>query len=262
MQDNAGISSHIITVGNEVLSGRVLDRNSHWISGMLSKKGFEITHRSAVKDDLDAISKEIKHSLKSFPSLLIITGGLGPTFDDKTSEALSLALKRKHAIHKDALAQVRKSYRKFFEAGAVSSKALTPERKKMAFMPLGGIPLPNNVGTAPGIFIRQRKTTIILLPGVPKEMKDIMVNSVLPLLNENTSGAVLVEKTIFTLFRDESKLAPLIERAMRKIPRVYIKSSPDKFSKDTKIKVTISAKASDKKSASLLIEKAVELLKL
>lgn len=256
------LSAHIITVGNEVLSGKVLDRNSHWISGMLSKKGFEITHRSAVKDNLDAISKEIRLSLKSFPSLLIITGGLGPTFDDKTSEALSLALKRKHAIHKDALSQVRKSYRKFFEEGAVDSKSLTSERKKMAFMPLGGIPLPNNVGAAPAILVRFGKTIIISLPGVPKEMKDIMVNSVLPLLKENTLGTAIVEKTILAPFRDESKLAPRIKLIMKKIPQVYIKSRPDKFSKDTKIKITISAKASDKKRASLLVEKAVEMLKL
>src|SRR5207245_5074691 len=111
------------------------------------------------------------------PSLLITIGGLGPTHDDMTLARISRALHKPMRLNKEALELVRDHYRKL-----ESKTKLTKYRTKMATLPQGSVPLPNPVGTAPGVKMQQSSTTMFSLPGVPSEMKAIFRASIIPYL--------------------------------------------------------------------------------
>ena len=157
------------------------------------------------------------------PDFLITSGGLGPTFDDVTIKGLSQALRRRMKINKEALDQIRATYRRIFSSRRF---ALTKFRVKMATFPIGAIPLLNPVGTAPGMVLQVGKTLIVCLPGVPKELRAIFSRHVAPIirLKAGTGGYVSRSVSVRGIF--ESELAPLIDRVMKRYPEVYVKSHP------------------------------------
>lgn len=207
----------IISVGNELLNGRIVNSNLTWLSKKLTMDGYLVRMAITVRDDCDDIAYAFKLALERGASLIVSTGGLGPTFDDMTSECLSKALGRKHVLNEEALRMVEEKY-------AARNLPLTEHRLKMAMMPEGARPIYNSVGTAPGVIVEEGSALIILLPGVPSEMMDIFeriedsIKAKAPPLTY--LSADLVIKGV-----PESEAAPIIEEVMRKAD-VYIKSHP------------------------------------
>ena len=126
---------------------------------------------------MEAIRQGVQEALGRRPKLLITVGGLGPTHDDMTLKGVALALGKPLVLNRKALDTIKKHYR-----GMEGSLLLTTYRRKMATLPEGAEPLPNPVGTAPGVLAKLDGTTIISLPGVPAEMKAIFKQSVVQLL--------------------------------------------------------------------------------
>ena len=216
----------IISVGNELLIGKIVNTNSYWIAKRVTTLGMKVRRITTVGDDVEEISNAIQEALQRRPRFIITTGGLGPTFDDKTLEGIARGLGRGLRVHEQALKMIEEKYRKYVEEGKIREFDLTAPRLKMANLPEGAEPLPNPVGTAPGVMVRHEGTTIIALPGVPSEMKAIFEEFVAPLIREAAGNVEFYEASLYVVGVPESEVAPLIDQTMHDNPHVYIKSHP------------------------------------
>ena len=214
----------IISVGNELLLGNTINTNASWIASRATSEGAQITRITTVGDQLVEIVNAVRESLKRKPDYIITTGGIGPTFDDMTIKAVAKAVRRKTRVDPTALAMIKQHYAEKFP-GPVK---LTKARLKMAILPFNGIPIANPIGTAPGVLIKTKGTSIYCLPGVPPEARAIFRRSIAPQIRLRTNNAY-VERWISVLGVMESTLAPLIDQAMKRWPSVYIKSHPRGF---------------------------------
>jgi nicotinamide-nucleotide amidase len=214
----------IICVGNELLIGKTLNTNAHWLAKRATSLGVMVRRVTVILDEVDEIATVLREALKRKPRFIITTGGLGPTFDDKTLEGIAKGLSRKLKVNKKALEMVREKYDSYLKQGKIDKVELTPARMKMATLPEGAEPLCNAVGTAPGMLLRVGGTFIVALPGVPPEMETIFDESVAPMIKKEAGNSGFFEKSIYADRIMESNLAPLIDKVMHDNPRVYIKS--------------------------------------
>jgi nicotinamide-nucleotide amidase len=213
-------TAEILSIGNELLIGHTLDTNSHWIAKQLNKLGWVLQRVMQLRDSPDSIVLGIRESIGRRPMVLITLGGLGPTHDDMTLAGVSRALDRPLRLNKDALRLVEEHYRRL-----EIPPRLTKYRSKMATLPRGGVPMPNPIGTAPGVMIRESRTTMFSLPGVPSEMKAIFRDSIIPFL-ESFSSSRPNELQFKIAGIIESALAPILDKARRTYPGLYFKSHP------------------------------------
>jgi len=217
----------IICVGNELLIGKIANTNSQWLAKRITAMGLNVNRITVIGDDTGAISKAVREALKRKPRVVITTGGLGPTFDDKTLEGIAKALDLKLIVNQEALKMIEQKYRQYLEEGRVKEKVeLTPPRVKMATLPEKAQPLHNPLGSAPGVLAKHEDTIIIALPGVPPEMEAIFDESVHPLLKKIAGNAVFYETSVTVDGIMESELAPLIDKTMHDNPYIYVKSHP------------------------------------
>ena len=221
-------SVEIICIGTELLIGKTLNTNAHWLAKRITTLGLTVHRITNITDDIDEISSILREALQRKPRFIITTGGLGPTFDDKTLEGIAKGLGRKIKVNNDALKMIEKTYSKIAEERLMDKIELTPPRVKMAKLPEGAKPLPNPIGTAPAVLIKHEGTTIIALPGVPSEMEAIFEESVAQLLKKAAGGATFFETSINVMGIMESAIAPLIDQVMHDNPYVYIKSHPSR----------------------------------
>ncbi|MCK4474444.1 competence damage-inducible protein A, partial [Candidatus Bathyarchaeota archaeon] len=141
----------IICVGNELLIGKTLNTNAHWLAKRITSLGSSVKRITVVGDEVNEIAKAVREALQRKPRFIITVGGLGPTFDDKTLEGVAEALKGELEVDEKALEMVKEKYETYFREGRMERAELTPPRVKMARLPKGAKPLPNPVGTAPGV---------------------------------------------------------------------------------------------------------------
>ncbi len=200
----------IITVGYEILEGDVLDTNSNWMAKEIARTGNGLRRVTVIEDDIDTIAECLKAALARRPSLILVSGGLGPTKDDLTLEGVALAFGVGLAENGKAMKMVAERYADWNPKQS-PEELMTEPRRKMAIIPVGSEPIYNPVGTAPGILLEQDGTRVLCLPGVPSELKAIFTESVLPLL-----GASAGEEHCWVMVRGigESELATHLNHAM------------------------------------------------
>ena len=190
--------AEIITIGDEILIGQILDSNSAWIAKELNLIGIQVKQISSVSDDKQHIYDALKEA-ETRADIVLITGGLGPTKDDITKDALCSYFDTKLIVDASVLKRVEDIFK-------VYKRPLLDSNKKQAEVPDSCRVLDNKLGTAPGMLFSKGNKTIVSMPGVPYEMKGIMVDFVLPLLADKTTEHI-VHKTILTQGVGESILA-------------------------------------------------------
>lgn len=194
----------IITIGDELLIGQVIDTNSAWMAQELNKEGFNVIRRVAIADEkqsiLTALSEEEKHA-----AIILITGGLGPTSDDITKPTLCQYFNGRMKVNDEALENVKYLFEKVFK------KPVTPINLKQAEVPDCCRVLQNKRGTAPGMLFEKNNAVFISLPGVPYEMQGLMLAEVIPFLKEKFTAAQIIHKTLLTVGIGESALAEKIK---------------------------------------------------
>lgn len=166
--------AEIISIGSELLSGKTVDTTSSFISRKLANIGISTTQKITVPDETKEIIKAIKHSWNR-ASIVIITGGLGPTRDDITKTALAKAFGLKLKHNPKIETSIRQFYKKL-------GKRIPPLCLNQAFLPEGPSPLLNSWGTAPGIYLKEKNKRLFVLPGVPHETTNMMTHRVMPIL--------------------------------------------------------------------------------
>ena len=194
--------AEIITVGNELLSGRTENTNASFLSRELLKLGFEVVHQTTVADD----SQEIVESLRTAigrSSVIVYSGGLGPTDDDLTKETISKAIGMPLVEDEDSLERIRV----FFES---RGREMKDNNRKQALIPQGSTVLVNDNGTAPGIYIKKGRQVIIMLPGPPHELMPMFTEKAVPLLRELADTRIF-NKTVCVCGIGESELETMIK---------------------------------------------------
>ena len=221
------VDLEIICVGNELLIGKVLNTNSHWLAKQATILAVNVKRVTVIQDTVEEIAKIVCEALERKPQFIITTGGLGPTFDDKTLEGIAKALDRKLEVNQKALEMVKTKSEQYARKRGLPAKIeLTKPRVEMATLPLGAEPVNNPDGTAPGVMVNHQGTVLFALPGVPSEMEAIFCDTIAPMLRLASGNLVFCEKSLFADDIAESTLAPLIDKTMINNKGVYIKSHP------------------------------------
>jgi molybdopterin-biosynthesis enzyme MoeA-like protein len=151
---------------------------------------------------------------------------------------------------------IRDFYAALHRRGEVTTAEMLPARTKMAQMPQGAEPLRNRVGAAPGVLLTAGRSTIVALPGVPAEMKDIFANSLAPRLGGILEEQIHAERTVRTRVWDESILAPAVDEVASRHPRVYVKSRAQVYGTGVPDFVTLAASAPDEANLQALLDAA------
>lgn len=254
------VSVELLCVGNELLIGKTLNTNATWMSKRVTSLGAIVKRITVVGDEVDEIATATVEAFKRKAHFIVTTGGLGPTFDDKTLEGIAKALGRKLVVSEKALRMVAEKYETYAKKGRTDEVKLTPPRVKMATIPEDMDPLNNPVGTAPAGMVKVGSSILIALPGVPSEMETIFEESVVPLLKRETGTVMFFEASIFADGVMESVLAPLIDVTMHNNSSVYIKSHPKGEENRPHMELHFSTTASDSKTARNRLGKAVAQL--
>jgi len=250
----------IIAIGKEILSGQTLDTNSSWLAKRITALGGMVGRICIPDDDVKAIVQEIQASFGNGAEVIITTGGLGPTFDDKTMAGIAEATGRPLALDPKALAFVTRRYQELYEQGFVEDPAITPPREKMAHVPQGSELLDNPVGTAPAVLLKAPQGVIFALPGVPKEMHAICEGTVLPRLTEILGPQAYQEEAVNTGLGDESVIAGIIDQVMKQVPGTYLKSKATSFGAGVELEVIITAAGPEEGEVKERVQEATRLL--
>lgn len=204
-------TASIITIGDELLIGQVVDTNSAWMAQQLNKVGIKVIRRVAVGDSHDEIWNALdEESLKA--DVILITGGLGPTADDITKPLLCKYFNGKMVSSKEALDNVKMLFEKVFK------RPMNERNIKQAEVPDNCTVLLNKRGTAPGMWFEKEGKIFVSMPGVPHEMKGLMEEEVIPRISRMFSLARISHRTLVTYGVGESILADMIKDFEEQLP--------------------------------------------
>lgn len=243
------MQAEIITIGDEILIGQILDTNSKWIAEELNKIGVSVYQITSIQDEKEHILKALKEAQNNV-DIVIITGGLGPTKDDITKHTLTTYFKDTLVLNNEIVEHIKKMFAKI-------NYPFTEVNKNQALVPKKCIPLKNKLGTAPGMWFYKNNKVVISLPGVPYEMRGLMKNEVLPRLKETFKLNYIIHKTIQTYGMGESVLAAKIEDWENNLPSFIKLAYLPSFGR---VRLRLSAKGNDKKELEFKVENEVQKL--
>jgi nicotinamide-nucleotide amidase len=203
-------SAEIITIGDELLIGQTVDTNSAWIGKQLNMYGIKVTRITSIPDNREEIITALGEVLGR-TSLVLITGGLGPTSDDITKETLAEFFGAKLVTDPDVLDEIAGRLRK-------RNLEMNDNNRRQALVPDNCTVLANRAGTAPGMLFNRDGKITVSMPGVPAEMRYIMEAHVLPMAAARAGGSVIIHKNIMTYGTFEAKLAERLEGFERELP--------------------------------------------
>ncbi len=242
--------AEIITIGDEILIGQIIDTNSAFIASELNKIGISVFQITTVQDDRSHILKAFEEA-ESRAEVVITTGGLGPTKDDITKRTLCEYLDDKLVTDQRVLAHVEELFEKYI------STPISDVNRKQALVPSRAEVLHNAYGTAPGMWMRGKKAVFISLPGVPFEMKQLVSNEVIPRLADAFHTPFIHHRTLVTYGLGESAIAQRISEIEQGLPE-FIKLAY--LPNLGKVRLRLTAKGTDKDLIVGEVQKTVESL--
>ena len=194
------MKAELITIGDEILIGQIVNTNAVFLSKALNKIGIEIAQITSISDDKEAIIKTLDDTVLR-AQVVILTGGLGPTKDDLTKHTLCEYFNDTLIENKEILAHIEEIFAKYI------TTPINNENRKQALLPSKARVLKNEHGTASGMWFDKGDQVIISLPGVPFEMKSLMTNKVIPALQDHYTRPFILHKTVLTYGLGESVIA-------------------------------------------------------
>ena len=206
------MKAELITIGDEILIGQIVNTNSVFLAKVLNKIGIEIAQITSISDERTAITKALDASSER-AELVILTGGLGPTKDDITKHTLCSYFDDALVENKEILAHIEEIFEKYV------TTPINDQNRQQALLPSKAKILKNQHGTASGMWFEKERQVIISLPGVPFEMKALMTHEVLPALKDHFSRPFIIHKTVLTYGLGESAIAQRIEDWENALPQ-------------------------------------------
>lgn len=244
------MNASIVTIGDEILIGQIIDTNSSYIAKALDKIGVSIKEMLSISDEKQQILNTL-NLLQNKVDLVIITGGLGPTKDDITKKTFCEYFNDELVEDEKVLLHVKELIEGFYK------RPISQINKEQALVPSQATVLFNKMGTAPGMWIQKENTIYVSLPGVPYEMKYLIDEVIVPKLISEYNRASIVHKTIMTYGRGESLIAEQIEEWENNLP-THIKLAY--LPSPGKVRLRLSTSGTDEKVLNEEIDKEVKKL--
>jgi nicotinamide-nucleotide amidase len=235
-------TAEIIAIGTELLLGEIQDTNTRYLARKLRDEGIDIYRATIVGDNTERIAQAIGECLER-AHILITTGGLGPTVDDPTRQAVALAMSVDLEFRAELWEQIQARFQRF-------NRTATENNRRQAFIPKGALPVENPVGTAPAFVYEKGERSIISLPGVPREMEYLTENFVLPYLKQRyqLKGTILA-RVLHCAGVGESQVDEWIADL-----ETYTNPTVGLLAHPGQVDIRITAKADSKKEAEQLID--------
>lgn len=216
----------LISVGRELLRGRIADSNAQNLARRMTQRGHVVQRIVAVDDSKRSVSEALREALGRNPNLVVLTGGLGPSDEDRTLAGVADALTQPLTLDHAAKKMVESAYQRLRKHKFVRDGGLNPAREKLCLIPVGSQPVANTVGTSPGVLVHlPGGADVLCLPGMPDEMQAVL-DAALPLLKTAPSSIPVALREVESPTADESSLAPLLDRLADEFPGVWINSRP------------------------------------
>lgn len=204
------MTAHILTIGDEILIGQIIDSNSAWMAEQLNLQGIRVAKIISISDTAAAIREALDDSF-SQTDLVLMTGGLGPTKDDITKKTLAEYYGVEMFFHEESFERLSGMFARW-------GRETTPAHREQCYMPDNAEILTNKAGTAPGMWFARSGKIAVSMPGVPYEMKYLMEHEVLPLIAKTFPGKPIIHRTILTIGEGESRIAHRIKDIEEGLP--------------------------------------------
>jgi len=256
-----GPAVEVVSAGNEVLLGDVLDTNTNWLCKRVTALGGHVRRTMMLRDEVETIAEELRRAVARRPALIITVGGLGPTTDDLTLLGVASALGRRLELDAEAERMVAERYAEFAARRHVADPGMNEARRKMARLPQGARPLVNRVGGAPGVLVEHEGVTIVSLPGVPGELRAIVDESLGDVLDRIFGTAAFSERVLVVDTQDESAIAHILADVEEAHPLVYIKSRAQQIGSEHVNRITAAARETDAAAVDALLDPVISDLK-
>ena len=241
-------NAEILCVGTELLLGEVINTNAAYISRELARLGISVYHTSVVGDNQKRLSEAVKAALDR-ADLLILSGGLGPTYDDLTKETVAEALDIPMVRDEQILREIEDYF-------ASSDRTMPENNAKQADIPLGALPLKNRTGTAPGVLIERDNKVVALLPGPPFELIPMFEEFLFPRLRE-MSDTVLVSHNLHIMGMGESE----VETHLLDLMKNNTNPSLAPYAKEGEMRLRVGALASSEEEGEKMCAEMIERVK-
>jgi competence/damage-inducible protein CinA-like protein len=243
------MNAEIIAIGSELLLGETIDTNSAYLARQLAGLGIGLFRKAVVGDNEARITAMIEEALGRV-DLVICTGGLGPTVDDMTRDAVAKAVGKPLVFHQHLLDQIEARFRSF-------GRTMSPSNRRQAYVPEGARIIENPRGTAPSFIVEDPRGTIVVLPGVPSEMRYLWETAVVPYLrDERGERTVILVKTLHAAGMGESVIGELIADLMeQENPTVGISAKRGQY------ELRIGARATTHEEAEALVASAAATMR-
>lgn len=244
------ITAEIITIGDEILYGQTTDTNSTWISSEFDNIGIKTVRKTTIGDIEDDILNSLKQAEQK-ADIIVITGGLGPTKDDLTKPCLAKYFNSEIKLNEEALSDVEDYLNK-------KGRELSDTNKKQAELPENCSKITNTLGTAPGMWFEENDKIFVSMPGVPQEMKKMVLDYVIPKLSDKFDTNIVYHKIIKTIGIPESSLSDKLNDWEGLIPsQISLAYLPE----IAEVKLRLTAKGDDKKQLKKEVDEQISKLK-
>jgi nicotinamide-nucleotide amidase len=244
------MTAQIITIGDEILIGQIIDTNSAWMGQQLNMQGIQVGKIVTVSDTHKDITEAVDAAL-SEADIILLTGGLGPTKDDITKKALADYFGVDMRFSESTYNRIQRLFQKF-------GKSMTKAHHEQSYMPANADILMNKMGTAPGMWFEYKGKVLVSMPGVPYEMKYLMEAEVLPKLKKQFPGKPIAHRTILTVGEGESRIADLIDPFIEALPaNIKMAYLPG----IGQVRLRLTGTGGDENELNALLDKKVEELK-
>jgi nicotinamide-nucleotide amidase len=251
MSRSESIHCEILTIGAELLLGQIMDTNGTYLAQEMGKTGIGVRFRTTAGDRLDDMELVFREALKRC-DFIICTGGLGPTEDDLTRQAVANVAGVELVFQQDLMVQIEEMF-------ASTGYTMPENNRRQAFIPEGSHPIPNPVGTAPGFIKEIHGRPVICLPGVPRELRYLLKETVIPWIRNryHLEDQVLLNRVLKVVGIGESRVDSMIADLIQdgNNPIIGLLSSPGE------IKIRLTASADDSEKAGALIQPVEKLIR-
>ncbi|MGE3173386.1 MAG: competence/damage-inducible protein A [Planctomycetota bacterium] len=251
----------ILVVSREILEGVVVDKNAAFMANRIDDLGYRVRSIQVVDRVEGEMTGAIRWALEQRPTFVIVSGGLGASFDDNTRACVAKATGLPLREDPKALEHVGNSYRRLFARGVVEDAEINADRARMALLPAGADSYENPIGPGPAVKLGVGDTTLFLLPGVPAEMQRIFLKWVVPELSATGPSTVRGERHVDYHGQDESAISSTLDRIARELPNVSFRTRGSSVTSGRDIRITLVAEHSDPTALEEILDGAEQRLR-
>ncbi|MEZ6036780.1 MAG: molybdopterin-binding protein [Planctomycetota bacterium] len=251
----------ILVVSREILEGSVVDRNAAFIANRVDDLGYRVRTIQVIDRVEAEMAATMSWALEMKPSFVLVTGGMGPNWDDNSRGCLAKAAGVELEENPQALEYVQNAYRRLFAKQVVSHPDLTDARRGMAMLPKGATCYENTVGSAPAVQLTVGPTTAFLLPGVPAEMQRFFTAHVMPVMAAAGPDTVRGERAVDYHGHDESSISRVLSDIGAKHPKISIRTRVQGTEMARTIRIVLVGEEDDAVQLNELLEKAEQDLR-